>query len=331
MPTSTTRPRGRVDGDRRLDGGAAADAVEHAVEAAEQQLAPAVADQPARAGEAGAERVQLAGRARVVGAQAPRGRGLAGVLGRAHDRGGRRALAQRGDASAGRSCRRRSRRRSRRAAGRRRRRRAARRPAARRTRRPRRGGRRARDAAGSRARRGPRSSRRRRRGSSRSADRPRRCRRPCGGTAPAGPRAHSGQRGSIPRAAQPSAGWSTTRSPRRGPPVISPTTSWPGTNGPEVSDARYSEALPASSAWSEPQMPLRRGRTGSHSGVGQRGGRIVLERERAGVGQARPRREVARQRRRIAQREHQTATRSVAHPRPASRGGAPRAPAGSPG
>ena len=77
---------------------------------------------------------------------------------------------------------------------------------------------------------GPRSSRRRCRGRSRSAGRPRgavgRLRHSAGR-----PRAHSGQGGSMPRAAQPSAGWTTTRSPRRGPPPISPTTSWPGTNG----------------------------------------------------------------------------------------------------
>ena len=122
--------------------------------------------------------------------------------------------------------------------------------------------------------------------------RPRRRRRSCAGTARAG---RTRTRGTARRRApsQPSAGWSTTRSPLRGPAAISPTTSWPGTNGVLVSAARCSEALPASSAWSEPQMPLRRGVTGSQPGPGSARRPDVLELQRA-ARQARAGGEVAR-------------------------------------
>ena len=49
----------------------------------------------------------------------------------------------------------------------------------------------------------------------------------------------------------------------------------------DVSVARCSEALPESSARSEPQMPVSVGRIGSQSGPGARGGRISLQRQRA--------------------------------------------------
>ena len=90
------------------------------------------------------------------------------------------------------------------------------------------------------------------------------------------PCAHSGHGGVTPRTLQPSAGWTTTRSPRRGPAPISPTISWPGTNGVLVSVARCSDALPETSARSEPQMPVSFGRTGSQPGPGMRGGRTSL-------------------------------------------------------
>ena len=54
---------------------------------------------------------------------------------------------------------------------------------------------------------------------------------------------------------------------------VSPTISWPGTNGVLVSVARCSEALPLISARSEPQIPVSRGRTCTQSGPGARGGR----------------------------------------------------------
>ena len=119
------------------------------------------------------------------------------------------------------------------------------------------------------------------------------------------PSSHSGQGGSLPRARQPSAGSTTTRLPRSSPAVTSATISCPGTNGDEVSDDRYSEAWPSIIAWSEPQMPDRRGRSGTQSRSGRRGGSISVEVERAGAdARHRPRGDVARERRAVLQREH---------------------------
>ena len=122
-----------------------------------------------------------------------------------------------------------------------------------------------------------------------------------------------GARRSSPRAAQPSAGWTTTRSPRRGPAPISPTISWPGTNGVlrqrrEVQrglagEQREVGAADAGQARADRQ-PVRAGRARRAD---------LLERQRAGAGQARARRDVASaSARRVGQRL-QTAARSVRH------------------
>ena len=84
------------------------------------------------------------------------------------------------------------------------------------------------------------------------------------------PGAHSGQRARA-RAPRSRARAGPPRARPARPAAISPTISWPGTNG-RATSARRGTARPcrSSSAWSEPQMPLRRGRTGSQSGPGQR-------------------------------------------------------------
>ena len=160
-------------------------------------------------------------------------------------------------------------------------RRAARRRAARPARRPRRAGRRGRRAAGSRARPGPRSSRRRRRGSSRSAGRRETC---AVDRVPAQRGQAAGALGAVRLdparlAAERRLHDDALALARAGGDLADDLVAGHERRRRSAT-ARYSDASPDSSAWSEPQMPLSRGRTGSQSGAGRRGRADVLQRER---------------------------------------------------
>ena len=78
------------------------------------------------------------------------------------------------------------------------------------------------------------------------------------------PAAHAGQSGEMPRGAQDSHGFSTTRSPTRRPLVrpastISPTSSWPSTCGKLITEVMGESGSPSMNTCltSDPQMPQR--------------------------------------------------------------------------